>query len=656
MIDMHYIRRKSSAHEDFIGRLILCFTLAAVGFISSCGLQSSQITSSKPGQTTPLLPKEDAPTKKLSLASKRTVIWFIPNQLAGSEWWSANGHLQESFGDFSRWTTLRANLLKFNGGFGTYAPEIGHMNSALLAQFRDAGIPMDFEMPAWTQCYPASEIAQAELNGKRLSKGNINIFETRFKIKSTTRSNPDGQGWFVSADGVPYQPDSLTLDHRYALTDVYLPKNVIDDGINHWRGPVTSRCALFKDLSGEALTERLVADYVAYAEAVKAKWPIDTPRFSFHWNVHPLMELTDKTCVTVVNENVSTEETRKFVGLISSPSSSYKPCMRTNYDLGRIIEALCKGPGCPDSVGMDVDWRGNPRYIQDLLKANKETLAAYGVSMGINLVNQAEVANIVMEISPDKLGMVRVPAGQRSANQAAYESQVNLAKLIVASGVYDRRGQALRIQTWNKHSPIERGAEVGENVPYSAANAANRVFSDVLDVKTIPEELFIANQRFYSSSGSSYCSFETKTEMLGLTYRASSDGISRYLNVPSDMKFDGNCRDLTGFFSSQGAIYAGNALYHYCKIETNAQASLMGVPNNIPELTPIPTSRIFDGGCWLPRVIFRVGNENYRSDGVGHYCRFDTLASFQTITTLPNSDGLPILSLPTTMTDDGICR
>ena len=44
--------------------------------------------------------------------TKKPVLWFIPNQLAGNLWWSVNGHLSESFGDFSRWSTLRANLIR----------------------------------------------------------------------------------------------------------------------------------------------------------------------------------------------------------------------------------------------------------------------------------------------------------------------------------------------------------------------------------------------------------------------------------------------------------------------------------------------------------------------------------------------------------------
>ena len=530
------------------------------------------------------------------------------------------------------------------------------MSNELLMRFRRAGIPMDFEMPAWTQCNNGRALAQVELNGARLPNG-TNLFANAFRInESSDRSNPDGRGWFVSSDGVPYKPDSLTLDERYGQTDLSLPASVSGSGFAIWKGPVTSLCRVFKGLSGDELTNRLVADYVAYGEVLKAKWPVNTPKLSFHWNVHTLMELHDKNCVTVDNASVSADEFKKFFNLPLTMTSKFEPCRRTNYDLGRIVEALCKGPGCPDSVNMDVDWVGNPTYAREMLEANKRTLAQYGVSMGVDLVNQATTVGRMIGPRQDGLGMLNQSATGRTDNQAAYESQINLGKYLVSSGIYDHRGQALRIQTWNKHAPVEAGAAVAENVTYSAANAANRVFSDVLDVKTIPSGFFTANNNIYLATVSSYCSYENETEWQKVTGRTSLNGITRYGDVPSEMKFDGLCRLADGFFSSKGSIYAGNSQYHYCRLETKAQATLSGAPAKIPEIYPIPSTRIFDGDCWLPNTIFLFGGGIYNSNGVGHYCKIDTMANFTRITKRKNTVGLPTLSLPKTMTNDGVCK
>ena len=51
------------------------------------------------------------------------------------------------------------------GGFGFYSNEIAATSNATLAGLRTKGLLISVDTPLWTQCAPASQIADAELNG-----------------------------------------------------------------------------------------------------------------------------------------------------------------------------------------------------------------------------------------------------------------------------------------------------------------------------------------------------------------------------------------------------------------------------------------------------------------------------------------------------------
>ena len=287
------------------------------------------------------------------------------------------------------------------------------------------GLLISVDTPLWTQCAPASQIADAEL------KGTDNPISEKFGIVDT--------GWFVTKDGTPFTPDEIALDEREPTLVPY------ERGSGLPRDGRSAADAFNAPLSR---TDGMIQDFVTYANAVRAKWPTNTPRLSFYWNVN-----------TVFADQSSL--------------------------LDKLVSDMCAATVCPTTIYMDTDFASTPNLVS-LLKAYKVILAKYGVGFGIAIAGTplSDVGqDYDIEPTADGGALVYVKHPGTSTNQLYQASELNILNWLIAQGIVDGSTR-LRFQSW-MYSPQETGSAVSETIPYSLANTSNRMFEELLIPKAL---------------------------------------------------------------------------------------------------------------------------------------------------------------------------
>jgi hypothetical protein len=345
---------------------------------------------------------------------------FVPNQDVSASWHPLNGHVEGSFSDFALWPKLINHLLKNSGGFGFYSNEIAATSNTTLAALRTKGLVISVDTPLWTQCAPASQIADAELNGTD------NPMSKRFGIVGT--------GWFVTKDGTPFTPDEIVLDEREPALVPY-PRG---------GGHPNDGCAAADTFNpGLSRTDGMIQDFVTYANAVRAKWPTNTPHLSFYWNVNPVF-------------------------------ADQSPL------LDKLVSTMCAAMVGPTTVYMDTDYTSTPNLLI-VLKAYKTILAKHGVGFGIAIAGTPHSdAGKEYDIEPtaDGNALVYTAHPGTSSNQLYQTSELNILRWLIQKGIIDGSTR-LHFQSWMT-SPQEVGPAVSEATPYSLANTSNRMFEELL--------------------------------------------------------------------------------------------------------------------------------------------------------------------------------
>jgi hypothetical protein len=351
--------------------------------------------------------------------------YFVPNQDVSASWHPLNGHVEGSFSDFALWPALITHLLKNSGGFGFYSNEIAATPNATLAALRTKGLLISVDTPLWTQCAPASQIADAELNGTD------NPMSKRFGIVGT--------GWFVTKDGTPFTPDEIVLDEREPTLVPY-PRG---------GGLPNDGCAAADTFNASlSRTDGMIQDFVTYANTVRTKWPTNTPHLSFYWNLNPVF----------------------------AEQSSL---------LDKLVSTMCAATVCPAAVYMDTDFAATPNLVS-VLKAYKVILDKYGVGFGIAIAGtpHSEVGHEYdIEPTADGRALIYVAHPGTSSNQLYQLSELNILKWLMAQGIVDGNTR-LHLQSWTS-SPQEVGPAVSETTPHSLAHTTNRMFDELLIPKAL---------------------------------------------------------------------------------------------------------------------------------------------------------------------------
>lgn len=443
-------------------------------------------------------------TQPLSVDGKFSM---VPNQLAGNlryrpppETWSVvNGHIEGSFDNFGYWPSLNSKLRQINGGFGIFAPEIGYMQGSTLQKFRNAGIPLNVEMPACGICLDGDALARAEFNGQAPYPNfwNDYFFENYY---IGDRRHPSGVGWFRTRNDLPYTPDEVALDHRLdglmqgfnisIIMDTSNPYGIQDPAAewqnrkNRARVDPCPGAASFNP--GVDRITGLVNDYVEYAKVMKAHFaPGPSPRFSFHWPSSPGMEWSNEAWLDqtfAANPNPAA-----FVHAIQYVLN---PQHKDTDYLAQVVDALCASGTCPDTVYMDTDFTYLSNYTIADLRRKKAMLEGRNVKMGIDLVDTCTDQDRAAAL-PSGQDCVTVLSGdgnwlskqtrslsQYSSNALYEESVLAVTNFLRIQGIIDANTK-VRMESWYRR-PIESGSGIHENNAGSFAHTANRVFSEYL--------------------------------------------------------------------------------------------------------------------------------------------------------------------------------
>jgi hypothetical protein len=535
-------------------------------------------------------------------------LWLVPNQLASEPWyrqgggWAQpgapiNGHIQESFGHLEYWPQLRQHLVAHGGGLGIYASEIGHLSDATIGAIRSAGVPISVEVPGWTQIqFRGEDVARAELTGARI--GATNIFASVFLIVSPTdRPDPDGRGWFVTADGSDFEPEEIILDERVQGARPWFDPWALAQASGSWSRRKASARRVASELYNagwDTTLSALIEDYRSYARQIRARWPIP-PRFALHWNANPWVEEEDEACM---DRNAARGEPYTNPAVLAE---GRQPCYRTAADLTQIVAALCAEGMCPAAVYLDLSWPSNSAWALEFLRRNRAALAPYGVSIGIDLVDSGCRPGQVMGRIPNAGALGCFPGGGRADNELAFEGQYNILRFLIDSDLYGLHTTALRFSAWSPR-PYEIGAQVAEwhTAPPGMAAAANRVLGELIETQLVPPGLFVTDGGVFMSNGSHFCGFdgsESLQEIVGVTQLG---GVPRYGSRPAQMVYDGFCSLPATPFVSGSGVYASNGVGHYCWfpdwttfVAITGRTSVAGLPT----YPHIPAGMVADGPC-----------------------------------------------------------
>lgn len=405
---------------------------------------------------------------------------FVPNQCAGNSWYRPgnppsliNGHLDESFGDKSRWANLMESMKKDGGAFSIFAAEIGHMsnNSGLIPTLREAGIPISVEMPGFTQAIPGTALGEAELNG-RAYNGN-NIFASIFQIRNPTdRPDPDGKGWFVTKDREPFIPDEILFDERQPNLCPQFDANKLASTQGTWEERM--RAALIPSphpqSTGDFATLLSIfrRDYVDFLNVAKDKWGDKMPAVSIHWNVVAGWEWRDQKGINDIHA-----KDPNYFNIADNFYAIVRNCPQYNsvIYLEELIDVLTAAGFKPKTVLMDVDWTYDIPYITETLNKHKKSLKAKGVQMGINIVEAS--INDNEELYYDGTTLRRRARIGANPNELYENTLIGICQFLKGSGIYEK-GMQMRVGSWS-HRPYETKAQIDENTTGSIAHTANEI-------------------------------------------------------------------------------------------------------------------------------------------------------------------------------------
>lgn len=417
----------------------------------------------------------DAPVSPGSLLS------FVPNQLAGNAWYRPgnppqliNGHLDDSFGRRELWPQLIRNLKRMHGSFSVFAAEIGHLSSTrgLLPLLKAEHIPIAVEMPGFTQCLDGTLLGEAEIEGKPVH-GTDNIFETIFRISHPTdRTDPNGKGWFVTADGKPFVPDEILFDERIPNLLPEFDPEILARTQGSWeqrkqaaRKP--NGCAI-SPLPYPELLSTLMQDYVRFLQVAKRHWGKHMPAIGIHWNVTPGWEWRDPQGFDAIYA--------KDPHYFDTPANFWAIVQRCpQYNsvvyLNRLIDTLAAAGFKPATVFMDVDWTYDIPYITEALKRHKTNLKARGVQMGINVV-EASIGD-QEELFYDGHTLKKRSVSKARPNLLYENTLIAIVQYLQGSGIYEQ-GVQMRVGSWS-HRPYEVNRQIDEKTPGSLAHTANEI-------------------------------------------------------------------------------------------------------------------------------------------------------------------------------------
>ena len=403
-------------------------------------------------------------------------ISFAPNQLAANAWYRPgmppeliNGHLDASFGDASRWPKLLQVLRKTKGSFSVFAAEIGYLQtrSGLLPLLRANHIPISVETPGFTQAGDGESLGRMEILGEPL--GGQNAFKTIFQIGSPVdRPNPDGKGWFVTADGQPFIPDELLFDERIPNLLPTFDPELLAHTVGTWdqRKDAARSGGKYPTTSGyRARMRTLMQDYVRYLKVAQTHWGSRMPAISLHWNVNPGWEWRDEAGL----DTIHAADPHWF----DTPSNYYaivarRPQFNSVVYLEELIEVLTKAGFKPRTIYMDVDWTYDVPYILETLKRHKASLEHRGVQMAINIA-EASLANAeALTFSQNRLS--RVSASDSPTNLLYERTLLAITDFLKANGLTGD-GIQLRVASWSPR-PKEVGNQIDERLPGSLAHTA----------------------------------------------------------------------------------------------------------------------------------------------------------------------------------------
>ncbi|MEY4066624.1 MAG: hypothetical protein RIR26_2832 [Pseudomonadota bacterium] len=420
----------------------------------------------------------------------RSLFSITPNQGAANSWYKlpepntgevkvVNGHLDESFGDPTRWPLLLKNLKAANGTFNLFASEIGHLSagSGFLKVAAENQLPLSVEVPGFTQCADGAALAEAELYGRPIPSGNF--FCTHLGLCSPTdRKDPSGAGWFVTRDNIPIVPNEIIFDERMPNLLPSFDAGILAQTTGSWsdrksQAKTDRTCAQTLNPTQPRL-EGLQDDYIEYLSAARQKWSDRMPRVSLHWNVNPGWEWHDEMCLDkIYQQNPSFFLDKNNLWLLKSP------CHNSVEYLKQLILRVRNAGFNVHSVMMDVDWTYDTAYVVENLKRLKAMLSGLGVQLGINVVIAFDKNGPCP--TPDcevflngKTLSTRKTAGI-STNELYERSLLQITKLLQQEGILDGSVQ-LRVGSWSER-PSETGARVSESIPGSMAHTANKIFS-----------------------------------------------------------------------------------------------------------------------------------------------------------------------------------
>lgn len=432
-------------------------------------------------------------TKSLSqdYASKSTDdlatrFWFFPNQLGAQKYYQPrgqliNGHWAESFSQFSYWPKLSNKLAEVGGGVGLIITEMAYMNKAQIDDIRGRGLRIQVDEMQWTQCRDGYEGAHWELFGGKA--GNQTLADLILAGTPAPYVGIYDQGFFRTKDGFDVVPDEVVLDERIPNLVPYLDIQALANPAGTWeerkararRDPCPAASSFNP---GRSRIEGLMYDYVEFAKVLQEKWPVNTPKLSFHWNANHGWDLgRDERCFD--QQRASEMAAGRPDPYLDPSNVAYMrfPCHNGVPTLRDLIVTMCMAGHCPHTVYMDMDLSYNNDWLIEDLRRYREILRAIAlpdgrqvsINYGLNVHDHCYVQgdNCYRRFEN---GALTNETSTGAPNLLFEESTLNVTRFLKHHGVLDEQTH-VKFFTWDLR-PREVGAQVKESIPGSMAHAA----------------------------------------------------------------------------------------------------------------------------------------------------------------------------------------
>jgi len=411
--------------------------------------------------------------------------WFTPNQLGANLWYKPegsviNGHLNNSFTNFSLWPSLSSFLTKSSGGLGIYSAELAYLSSSQLYNFQtSAGLAIQAEDPTFTQCLPSNVISDLALFGK--SPSGQDLFCSIFLLCDTLRPNSTNLGWYLSSEGNNFIPNSIVLDERMPNL-LAKPSSNPSQMAQLWNSSLTwneRKEASFQDPCPAMNSFRpnktdritsIIADYVDFGHAIKLRFGTNSSTsFGIHWNIIAWWEWLDIDCLNSLNSlypNV-TDFKNALLGLTNT-------CHRDTDHLINLVTSLCGNMTCPEAVYMDIDYLFNTSYALDVLSRNKAALLNLSIPFGMNIVDECNTSEACLIVDTGDKLEAQTQQMPYDPNKLHEMSLITMYKFFVRKGIIDSETR-IRVASWSVR-PHEVDNFVDERLVGSMAHTANQIF------------------------------------------------------------------------------------------------------------------------------------------------------------------------------------